>query len=248
MDHSRPFQQQQQQPPREVTAIPVMAVPMPSHGGVASSNVPVVALSAAEKREIREKIDVETANVLLLQEFLDESASQLTYHGLAQLHEAIRDGQLAVLFRNNHFSTIFKFQGKIHVLVTDQGYMHESRVVWERLCQVDGDTEFLSHDFTKPGSASNSNSHSQPRSHAVPEDSIPIAMPAPIQYQTAQTPHHHNNNHSHHNHNFKTTKRNRKSSVSAVPLTADEIQALQGTVPPEAPPPMQTQGDKCVIS
>ena len=40
--------------------------------------------------------------------FLDESASQLTYHGLAELSSTINEEQMAVFFRNNHFSTIYK--------------------------------------------------------------------------------------------------------------------------------------------
>ena len=42
------------------------------------------------------------------QQFLEESASQLTYHGLCELNTRMRDGELAVFFRNNHFSTIYK--------------------------------------------------------------------------------------------------------------------------------------------
>jgi hypothetical protein len=42
------------------------------------------------------------------QQFLEESASQLTYHGLCELNAKMGDGELAVFFRNNHFSTIYK--------------------------------------------------------------------------------------------------------------------------------------------
>jgi len=41
------------------------------------------------------------AHVSPLQDFL--STSQLTYHGLTELHQALQPGQLAVFFRNNHF-------------------------------------------------------------------------------------------------------------------------------------------------
>jgi len=33
--------------------------------------------------------------------------------------------QLAILFRNNHFNTLFKFDDALYLLVTDQGYLHE---------------------------------------------------------------------------------------------------------------------------
>jgi hypothetical protein len=42
------------------------------------------------------------------QQFLEESASQLTYHGLCELNTTMKDGEMAVFFRNNHFSTIYK--------------------------------------------------------------------------------------------------------------------------------------------
>ena len=45
---------------------------------------------------------------LLIEQFLDENRSQLTFYGLVQLSEAMEDRELAVLFRNNHFSAIWK--------------------------------------------------------------------------------------------------------------------------------------------
>ena len=36
------------------------------------------------------------------------SLSQLTFHGLASLAETLKDGEIAVLFRNNHFHTLMK--------------------------------------------------------------------------------------------------------------------------------------------
>ncbi|CAG0880296.1 unnamed protein product [Cyprideis torosa] len=50
--------------------------------------------------------------------------------------------ELAVLFRNNHFSTIYKYQGRLYILVTDQGFLREPKVVWETLCSVQGDSTF----------------------------------------------------------------------------------------------------------
>lgn len=45
---------------------------------------------------------------ILIEQFLDENRSQLTHYGILKLNETMRDNQLAVLFRNNHFSTIWK--------------------------------------------------------------------------------------------------------------------------------------------
>jgi hypothetical protein len=51
---------------------------------------------------------------LVAEEFLERTASQLTYHGLCELNAAMGHDELAVLFRNNHFSTIFKKKVSIY--------------------------------------------------------------------------------------------------------------------------------------
>ena len=45
--------------------------------------------------------------------------SQLSYHGLAELNTAVPEHGLAVLFRNNHFSVLYKHKGELLLLVTD---------------------------------------------------------------------------------------------------------------------------------
>jgi hypothetical protein len=44
--------------------------------------------------------------------------------------------------RNNHFNALFKYEGAVYLLVTDQGYEAEPDIVWERLDSVNGDTTF----------------------------------------------------------------------------------------------------------
>lgn len=46
--------------------------------------------------------------VFLAEEFLNQTASQLTNYGLSQLVKHIKDDELCILFRNNHFITMFK--------------------------------------------------------------------------------------------------------------------------------------------
>lgn len=65
------------------------------------------------ERQLSETDAADTATALLeegpiLEEFFAASASQLTYYGLVKLHEDLRERQLAVFFRNNHFATLFK--------------------------------------------------------------------------------------------------------------------------------------------
>ncbi|KAF6265489.1 hypothetical protein COO60DRAFT_1457089 [Scenedesmus sp. NREL 46B-D3] len=68
--------------------------------------------------------------------------SQLTPFGLASVAGSLKEHQLAVFFRNNHFNTLFKYEGSVYLLVTDQGYECEADVVWERMDGVNGDTTF----------------------------------------------------------------------------------------------------------
>jgi len=82
---------------------------------------------------------------IVAQQFLEESASQLTYHGLCELNSAMQDGQLAIFFRNNHFSTMYKQSASLYLLVTDQGFLNQQSVVWETLQTVEGDTVFVDH-------------------------------------------------------------------------------------------------------
>ncbi|CAH8516782.1 unnamed protein product [Schistosoma turkestanicum] len=79
----------------------------------------------------------------LVEWFLNESGSQLTFHGLSQLVTTLHDEELAVFFRNNHFSTILKHKDSIFVLVTDMGLLNEPNIVWELLNDLDGDTQFV---------------------------------------------------------------------------------------------------------
>ena len=84
---------------------------------------------------------------LVAEQWLDESQAQLTYHGLCELnstikgigahfmiilkyelHSTIQDGELAVFFRNNHFSTVHKAKDELFLLVTDQGFLDQTKV------------------------------------------------------------------------------------------------------------------------
>ena len=45
---------------------------------------------------------------LIAEQFLERTASQLTYHGLCELNTQVKDDELAVFFRNNHFTTLYR--------------------------------------------------------------------------------------------------------------------------------------------
>ncbi|GMI09789.1 hypothetical protein TrRE_jg12866, partial [Triparma retinervis] len=117
--------------------------------------------------------------------FLDGSSHQLTYHGLTSLHSHLSENSLAVFFRNNHFSTLFKHEGTLFLLVTDQGYATVGEIVWEALSNIDGDTAHVNGEFQTPSIAddytySNSNLNN---THASADDALQAAIAASLQPQ-----------------------------------------------------------------
>jgi len=90
------------------------------------------------------------SRALVAEQWLEDSRSQLTYHGLAELSTTLKEGELAVFFRNNHFSTVHRSGGQLFLLVTDQGFLEKSNLVWETLANIEGDTEFVDAQF-QPG-------------------------------------------------------------------------------------------------
>ncbi|KAG5070175.1 hypothetical protein JHK85_002552 [Glycine max] len=83
----------------------------------------------------------------LIKSFLRNNASQLTFYGLFCLQDGLKERELCVFFRNNHFSTMFKFEGELYLLATDQGYINQPDLVWEKLNEVNGDTLFMTGNF-----------------------------------------------------------------------------------------------------
>ncbi|EMP27953.1 Protein FAM63A [Chelonia mydas] len=57
---------------------------------------------------------------LIAEQFLESTATQLTYHGLCELTAAVKEGELSVFFRNNHFSTMIKHQDYMIALSLQQ--------------------------------------------------------------------------------------------------------------------------------
>lgn len=93
-------------------------------------------------------------DILIIKEFLHTSATQLTPWGIEVIGKAIRPGTFAILFRNDHFSTLYCHPQTMQLLtlVTDAGYKSHGDIVWETLVDTNGErTEFLSGDFTVVG-------------------------------------------------------------------------------------------------
>ncbi|XP_044959884.1 ubiquitin carboxyl-terminal hydrolase MINDY-2 isoform X2 [Hordeum vulgare subsp. vulgare] len=84
----------------------------------------------------------------LIDNFLQSTANQLTVYGLFCLQEGLKERELCVFFRNNHFNTMFKYNGSLYLLATDQGFFSQTDLVWQRLDEVNGDGVFLTSNFT----------------------------------------------------------------------------------------------------
>eukprot|EP00483_Globobulimina_turgida_P007369 UN07383 len=84
----------------------------------------------------------------MIRQFLTDYQQQLTAHGLTRMHEVMNENEIAIFFRNNHFSAIYKRQGCIWELVTDEGIVDaDGRITWQSLSQLSGDEQFVSNKF-----------------------------------------------------------------------------------------------------
>ncbi|KAK0473431.1 hypothetical protein IW261DRAFT_1504322 [Armillaria novae-zelandiae] len=106
--------------------------------------------SATLSEEDRQKIE----DAIVVRRFLDNTRSQLTYHGLFTLASTIRPGTLVALYRNLHLSVLYKHEQALYSLVTDYVFLKEPSVVWERLEDVDGGSStFVDSDFVRASPA-----------------------------------------------------------------------------------------------
>lgn len=94
---------------------------------------------------------------LIVRNFIETSSSQLTYFGLFELASSLEPNSLAALFRNSHLAVLYKSSeddGSLYTLVTDQVFLHEPSVVWERVEDIDGSySTFVDSDFVRSSPA-----------------------------------------------------------------------------------------------
>ena len=101
--------------------------------------------------------------------FFSSAATQLTKFGLDTITTSLAPGAVAILFRNDHFSTLYRHPETQHLLqlVTDMGYARHEEVVWESLIDVNGENaEFFSGDFRLVGGPPASSVQTHSRSNA----------------------------------------------------------------------------------
>ena len=118
-------------------------------------------------------------DIMAIKHFFQLYPTQLTPYGLGVIHESLYPGGFAIMFRNDHFSTIYKHpdSGQLFTLVTDAGYFDRAEIIWESLNDVTGEhSEFFSGDFRSVASVDDTAgpSHAHPP-HAPP---TPLALPS----------------------------------------------------------------------
>eukprot|EP01028_Stygiella_incarcerata_P001003 TRINITY_DN1160_c0_g1_i1.p1 TRINITY_DN1160_c0_g1~~TRINITY_DN1160_c0_g1_i1.p1 ORF type:complete len:394 (+),score=138.07 TRINITY_DN1160_c0_g1_i1:58-1239(+) len=128
-----------------------------STGSSSREEEPPVELHSSEEsgeEESRETCSPEMIEkAMLVESFLSETSGQMTIEGLREMYRVMREGDICVLFKNNHFSTIKKVGGYLYELVTDMGLAHVGGVAWSRLCSVVGDNPFYDENFVPLASA-----------------------------------------------------------------------------------------------
>ncbi|KAE8383786.1 hypothetical protein BDV26DRAFT_250794 [Aspergillus bertholletiae] len=97
-------------------------------------------------------------DIHIIQHFTEvDNATQLSTFGIQHLANKLPPGSLSILFRNDHFSTLYKHpqNHQLFTLVTDAGYSHRAEIVWESLVDVNGSQSgFFAGDFRPVGHTS----------------------------------------------------------------------------------------------
>ena len=85
-------------------------------------------------------------------QWLHATSSQITSDGIIDVNSKMKDNELAMLFRNNHFAVICKKEDRLFALVTDVGFT-KTNIMWESLDQLDGDVAYFDSSFLPIGNS-----------------------------------------------------------------------------------------------
>lgn len=81
--------------------------------------------------------------------WLDDNSTQLTGYGLQKLDLNMKPDLVAIFFRNNHFSTLYKgVNHDFYLLITDTAFVRSTKYVWQSLISASGSEDlYFSGDF-----------------------------------------------------------------------------------------------------
>lgn len=123
-------------------------------------------------------------DIATIKAFFSSNPTQLTKFGLETITTSVAPGAVAILFRNDHFSTLYRHPQTLQLLqlVTDMGYAGHEEVVWESLIDVNGENaEFFSGDFRLVGGAPATPSHSTAHESGDGWNTVPDRRSSAIQ-------------------------------------------------------------------
>ncbi|KAJ2191368.1 hypothetical protein IW139_004930 [Coemansia sp. RSA 353] len=126
----------------------ILAADEVSCGQVVAHNICDADVRGADA-ELSEKQLATVRSAIEVNAWLEHTATQLTSCGLRMLGTMLPTSHVCVLFRNNHFSTLYKRgPGELFLLCTDDAVAGDSRIVWESLRDVHQTTsQFLDSQF-----------------------------------------------------------------------------------------------------
>ena len=103
-----------------------------------------------EAAQVHILTDPEAEASIMINMFFETYPNNMTPQGLSSLQSFLKEGEMAILFYNAHFSLLYKHpeSGDLYCLVTDAGYSSSGNdVVWESLTLDHEGTQFYSADF-----------------------------------------------------------------------------------------------------
>lgn len=122
------------------TGKPEFSQPGPSVTQVAGGTTPNLSAPSVTANSADYKTSV-------LRAWLNKNSTQLTSYGLASLRDQCNPGEFLILFRNNHFNTLYKRSDQdLYLLITDS--LLQRQIVWQSLNSISGrDDLFFDGDF-----------------------------------------------------------------------------------------------------
>lgn len=81
--------------------------------------------------------------------WLEQNSTQLTRYGLSVMDNEMEADSVAIFFRNNHFSTVYKGRNNdFYLLLTDTAFIKRPSFVWQSMISASGtDDLFFTGDF-----------------------------------------------------------------------------------------------------
>lgn len=81
-----------------------------------------------------------------LQDFINNHKTELSEMGISKLQNNLKENQIFIFFRNDHFNTCINHNNQIYLLVTDLGYINQPDIIWMPLL-INDSGDFLNSNF-----------------------------------------------------------------------------------------------------